>query len=253
MADLITAGCSWTDPSFMTHDPSVEDRGPWPMWPEYVANYVNMNSINLGQVGCDNKYIFDRIVDEVYSNNRVGYVIAMMTSWDRVSYMGKFKHPAASIIMRHHPEYRRQNEIYKWDDEFQNLFGDMSPEDFFDWISEVIDTNMRYIYLLSRFCEERSMPYRIFQGVSTFPILLFNDIGITPEFKDIHMIQKISSNRYHNYIKKNKNIIGFPFMKLFNGYNMNHLMDENDYVSKLDKHPNKEAQKKIAEHVISTL
>lgn len=253
MADLVTAGCSWTDSGFRTHDTSVEDRGPWPMWPEHVAHHLGMKCINYGRVGCDNKYIFDRIVDEVYSNKNVGMVIAMMTSWDRTCYMGEFKHPAASMVMRHHPDYQQQMELYKWDDEFENIFGNMSYEDFFDWASDIIDTNMRYIFLLSQFLKERNISYRIFQGVPTFPILLFNEIGVTPEFKDIHLIQKISGNRYHNYIKKNKNIIGFPFMKLFNGYNMNHLLNEDDYISELDKHPNKEAQKKIANHVISNL
>lgn len=97
---LLTAGCSWTDKDFISTDTSIpmEQRAGWNMWPEIIANKMNMKSVNMGKCGADNKHIFDSIVDSLYKHKEIGMVIIMFSSWDRFSYMGQQKIPLGSFL-----------------------------------------------------------------------------------------------------------------------------------------------------------
>lgn len=252
---LLTSGCSWTDKNFISTDTilPVELRGGWPMWPEIIAKTLGMKSVNTGKCGADNKYIFDSIIDGLDEYKNVGLVIIMLSSWDRFSYMGKPKFPLGNFYMGNKNEFKEKRKLYDIQREFDDAFFGMNDDSIKRYARDVIDTNMRYIFLISEFLKKQNIPFLIFQGVPTFPIPLLNEIkGFKARYDDKDLIKDISSNRYHNYIKSNQNIVGFPFLKLFNGYNLNHLINE-ERVSELDEHPNKAGQAKIAKHIMEII
>lgn len=252
---LLTSGCSWTDKNFISTDSTVpiELRGGWPMWPEIIAKTFGMKSINTGKCGADNKYIFDSIIDGLNEYKNIGMVIVMLSSWDRFSYMGNQKHPLGSFYMGNKKGSEEKKKLYHIQKEFDDIFFGMNDDSIKRYARDVIDTNMRYIFLLSEFLKKQNIPFLIFQGVPTFPIALLNEIdGFKARYDDKDLIKDICLNRYHNYIKSNKNIIGFPFSKMFNGYNINHIIND-EYISKLDVHPNRLGQEKIANHIMEVM
>lgn len=153
--------------------------------------------------------------------------------------------------MSNHKFYKDRSKIYSIQEEFNNIFLNMNNSTLKKYSQDVINTNMRYMFLLANILKDKNIPFLIFQGLQAFPIVLVNEIEeMKAKYTDKDFITDIISNQYYNYIKSNKNIIGFPFMKIFNGYCINHLLEDGEYVSELDKHPNRIGQEKIANYIM---
>ena len=248
---LLASGCSWTDENFQSIDTSLDAscRGPWPMWPQIFAESVDAKCVNLGKSGKSNKYIFDSIVNKLYSGEQIDYVVVIWTSWDRFEYMGIETHyPILSLLID------CDEEISSFKDQFDgkniksytDIFKDMSQRQLVEYAKDVIDTNLRYMTMLSSLLEERNIPYLFFQGISAFPIHISCDIDDMESFTDSSMIKQMHSSVYHNKINKNPKIIGFPFFKIFGGYKIADDLTASERISYNDPHPNKNGQIKIA-------
>ena len=253
---LLTAGCSWTDKDFYSTDYTITDekRGGWPMWPEIIANGFNLKSINLGLCGTDNLSIFESISKKVNENDRIKYVVIAWTSWDRFTYKGKQKFPIGSFYISHDKDAMKTRKIYQAQEEFEDFFFSMTLKSVKTYSAEVVNNNMRYMFLLSELLKSKNIPYLFFQALSPFPLFLLNDIeGLKFKYEDKDYLKSLISSPHHKFINSNKNIIGYPFMKVFNGYNLNHILNDDEYISELDKHPNRQGQIKISNHIIGIL
>ena len=111
---LLSAGCSWTDKNFISSDKDipVEDRSGWQMWPEIIANKIGMKSINAGLSGSSNKDIFDSVVDNLNTHKNIGMVIIMLSSWDRIRYMGEVKFPFYNFLVHNTEPYKNYKKLY---------------------------------------------------------------------------------------------------------------------------------------------
>lgn len=253
----MSAGCSWTDKNFKSTDPNIskENQGGWPMWPEIVSSKLNIHSKNLGFCGTDNGHIFNSVVDEVHSNKNIKFVIVAWTSWDRFDYMGNQKHPIGSFAIANSKEYKGKNKIYPAQPEFDEFFFNMNTAAANKYSKATINNNLRYIFLLSDILNNLNIDYIFLQALSPFPLMVISEINeIAFRYDEKSYLKDLIGSQYHNKIYNDDNIIGYPFMKVFNGYNLNHILnDDDDYISKLDKHPNRHGQMRIANHIMEII
>lgn len=253
---LLTSGCSWTDKDFYSTDTSIPDehRGGWSMWPELIADHLNLKSMNLGLCGTDNRSIFESISKKVNENDHIKYVVVAWSSWDRFNDMGNQKFPLGNFYMSYNKDAMKKRKIYEVQEEFEDFFFSMTQESVKTYSAEVVNNNMKYMFLLSELLKSKNIPYLFFQGISPFPLVLFNDIdGLKFRYEHKDHLKNLISSPHHKFINDDKNIIGYPFMKVFNGYNLNHILNNDEYISELDKHPNKQGQVKIANHIMEVI
>lgn len=253
---LLASGCSWTDKDFYSTDPSIPDehRGGWPMWPELIADHLNLKSINLGLCGTDNRSIFESISKKVNEGDPIKCVVVAWSSWDRFNDMGNQKFPLGSFYISHHKNVMKKRKIYEVQEEFEDFFFSMTQESVKTYSAEVVNNSMRYMFLLSELLKSKNIPYLFFQAISPFPLFVLSDIeGIKFKYEDKDYLKSLINSPHHKFLNSDKNIIGYPFMKVFNGYNLNHILNDNEYVSKLDNHPNRQGQIKIANHIMGVI
>tara|TARA_R110002153_G_scaffold273143_1_gene443180 strand:+ start:90 stop:887 length:798 start_codon:yes stop_codon:yes gene_type:complete len=251
---LLTSGCSWTDEKFYSIDSSVPEdkRGGWPMWPELISSDLNLKSYNLAKSGSDNKTIFDGIIDFLYKNNNVKTVIVIWSGWDRYKTMGFLDHyPIASLMMDELDEFNVYKKLYKMDS-YSDFFKSCSKNDLNVYVRDVIDSTLRYIYLLSSILEEEKINYIFFQGVTPFPINISSDIPDMVSYDNHDLLKSFSESIYHSFIKKNKSIFGYPFFNFLGGKRIQQLTGGNTNleISELDTHPNAEGQKVITKFIM---
>jgi hypothetical protein len=269
---ILAAGCSWTDAQFSTSDQSLkeEDRGPWPMWPEIMGKELNLKVKNVGLSGCDNKYIFDACIDEVWKHTKIDLCVVMWTGWDRFRYLNIQKYPMVTYAManpvgednktyadqlivdgkrteKEVNEFFSQYFLEKDLDEFTPFYN--QPNDVLKRYSEdVIDTTFRYMHLLAITLENNNIPYIFVQGIPAFPLG-----WVSSNYSDEEVLKDMMRCVYMPYLKKNKNIIGFPFQRSFGGttmFNVVNAAGPNYGVSELDKHPNGKGQNLMAEKLM---
>ena len=91
---ILAAGCSWTDSNFVSLDQTLkdQDRGGWPMWPEVMGTKLGLETKNLGLAGCDNRYIFNSVIDEIWKHTKIDLCVVMWTGWDRFQYLNTWHH-----------------------------------------------------------------------------------------------------------------------------------------------------------------
>ena len=65
---LLVSGCSYTDPNFYSiMHPDMDCN--WPMWPELLAEKLNMDCVNLAMSGAGNEYIYSTLLDYITQND----------------------------------------------------------------------------------------------------------------------------------------------------------------------------------------
>jgi hypothetical protein len=260
---ILASGCSWTDQNFWSPDRQLPDseRGGWKMWPQIIAEEKGMKWKNVAKAGCDNKFIFDSIVDQVWDHQKIDLCIVAWTGWDRVKYLNKWKHPIGSYCQtidkelllanggqpRMEPnEERSAADIDHFFDGFSLIeFVDHFEQEFYyikKYAENVIDSTFRYMFLLSRILEQNNIDYLFFQGTPAFALEL-----VVKEWNPKQMAKALTKNMYHQMLSKNKKIIGFPFMRVYNGQTIHH--QNLPQISVLDLHPNAEGQQLMAKHI----
>ena len=264
---ILAAGCSWTDSNFVSLDQTLkdQDRGGWPMWPEVMGTKLGLETKNLGLAGCDNRYIFNSVIDEIWKHTKIDLCVVMWTGWDRFQYLNTWKYPMASYVLNnadYHADRAipNENRSQKDIDYFFESFGilneftshyDGSYRELKKYSKNIVDGTLRYMHMLSTALENNNIPYLFAQGVPGFPLG-----WISGNYSDKEVLKDIMNCMYMPYLKKNKRIIGFPFQSIFGGSTMYNILENNEKdlkVSELDMHPNAEGQRLIAQELMRHL
>jgi hypothetical protein len=254
---LLAAGCSFTDPNFRSLDASLKEseKGGWPMWPEIIAKRLNFKSINMGKYGAGNDYIFNQVVDQLHIQKNIKLVIVMWSGWDRFNYMGKLVTPIPYFLLNNLKELEPIKEVLKDHSnlsDYDNTFFNMDQDAALKYSKNLIDTNLRYMFLLSYILKEKNIPYIFLQGVKPFP---YNGLNLVENIKFKYttkmILNDLLNNVYFEKLDKDPNIMGFPFLKPLNGFCIrDFVITEKDIISPSDTHPNKHGQIKIANSIM---
>ena len=78
---LIISGCSYTHNYAKTQ--KLEE---FPIWGELLADQLDMELVNLSECGFGNQAIYTTLVDRMFADKNVGFVVAMWSEWQRMSW-----------------------------------------------------------------------------------------------------------------------------------------------------------------------
>ena len=140
---LLASGCSWTDENFISTDDSLsnEDKGGWSMWPELLANELNLSHLNVAKTGIGNKEIFDSIVDVINTKTNIKLVVVSWSCWDRFKTMGIYdQHPLGSLMMNECDDYIKYKKIYTLND-YSDFFKSATFRDLKQYSRDCIDSS----------------------------------------------------------------------------------------------------------------
>ena len=82
---LIVSGCSYTD-----NYAATQNLEPFKLWPELLAEKLDMDCINLAKCGFGNKAIYTTLTERIINEKNVGLVIPMWTEFQRVSFLKQY-------------------------------------------------------------------------------------------------------------------------------------------------------------------
>ena len=262
---LLVAGCSYSNEKFNSvHHPDLDVS--WPKWPQLLAEKLDMQLINLSESGAGQEYIYSNIIDRLQTieHSKIGLVIAAWSTAPRRDYQTE------SLYLKNKKWTYDKNDMIqkiKWTNDMYDSKGCMHY-----WI----DRSLRYYYSLQMVCENLKIPLKQFQMVDLFKGYLWqelisrrtNDIAddkqvpvlnkaadLTKEEQDWKekkekgYLAQIHDSPY--YEKINDNFIGWPTDPRLNGYSISDkVLDNNtDRISKIDLHPNKQGQEKLARFI----
>jgi len=263
---LLVAGCSYSNDRFRSvHHPDLDVT--WPKWPQIIAKKLDMELINLSESGAGQEYIYSNIIDKLQTidHSKIGLVIAAWSTAPRRDYQTE------SLYLKNKKWTYDKNDMIqkiKWTNDMYDSKGCMHY-----WI----DRSLRYYYSLQMVCENLKLPYKQFQMIDLFKGYLWQELirrrtkdwpedhtkqvpilnkaaDLTKEEQDWKEKQeKIYLAQIHNspyYEIINNNFIGWPTDKRLMGFNISEMaLEDTDRISKIDLHPNKLGQQKLARFI----
>jgi len=255
---LLVAGCSYSNDRFRSvHHPNLDVS--WLKWPTILAKKLDMELINLSESGAGQEYIYSNIIDKLQTidHTRIGLVIAAWSTAPRRDYQ------IESLYLQK----------MKWTNDMYDSKGCMNY-----WI----DRSLRYYYSFQMVCENLKLPYKQLQMIDMFKGYLWQQLIAkrTKDFPEDHTKQVPILNEPHQLTSEEKqwkikeekkylaqihnspyfesindNFIGWPTDPRLNGYSLSDKVLDNatDRISKIDLHPNRQGQRKLARFIYDRL
>ena len=228
---LIAIGCSYTKMSRKKSLAAIGNRH----WPEYLAEKLDMNCVNLGAAGQGNEYILSKLIDTVLSEKNIGLVVLMWSEWIRQD----FQDPANGWYFFHPHKDKSRKERYPIDLKSRNSI--LQYNDPYNLTMK----SLRY-FLMSQMIL-KDIPYLMIQG--TNPLQNMNE---KTAFKLV--IAAMVESKIFNEINPDQ-FIGWPILKQIGGYTVGDILNKIDpernqlKISAEDHHPNAEGHKIMAQEI----
>lgn len=263
---LLASGCSYTDPNYVTPDKNVPEelRGPWPMWPELMASNLGLTVLNVGECGNSNTAIYNSIISAINMyEDEIDTIAVLWTGWDRTELFHYWKFQLLHFFSYYSdptPSLDKDNIFHmNWVSETgmdQFLYNFKNSEIWNPYliIRESVNNSLILMQSLLEICQNRNIKCVFYQGVNPM------DYGTFAKFSNTvidarHILSAMKKSSSSKFLERNKNhIIGWPFLPDFDGRHFDSLRysglepfkDSYMHISEMDKHPNSEAQKVIA-------
>lgn len=281
---LITGGCSYTDPNYLTNDKSLpQERGAWKMWPEHLGNALDLEVINTGASGSSNETIFHNVLEKIYLyGDRVDTVAVMWTGMDRRRIMcGYDINPLSevNIVADYNPAYPDGADTpFEWLSRLgmHNLsYNFFTSQDFWrvrtSFIKYSIEDSLRNYNALADVCAANGIKFVFINGLLPFDyhyLSHFQKTGILkcPEGESVKthenqvLIDYVQNIWFSKFDKKHKShFIGWPIYVPLGGTYFDWMREKNKRlfpksdkyrVSEVDAHPNAEAQEIISKVIL---
>lgn len=243
---LLAVGCSYTDEWW------TREYG-FPVWPELLAEKLDMDCHNLGQSGAGNTHIsgklFDTIVEEKFD-----LVVIQWSEFQRMDFQDFFRPPGQDkfqIWWRHlHPHRITSYEAFKLDPEEKNKL--------LKYNSIIASTLavLRLFWITQNILKD--MPYLMIQGctpVGTPHLGPLSVFGQPDDYYNIIVKECIRFMLKSSYVDliEGKKFIGWPLWQQLGGFSIDDHLDKLDpeqekyRVSEEDTHPNYAGHKIISE------
>lgn len=246
---LYVFGDSWTDITWR------KDAKYYKNWSDCVADMLQMKNYNFGYGGTGNWRISQDVIEKVFlEDNNPDCVMILWSEPTRIPF-GKWSLRPSNLttqdIMRkpkhsrpkktlHQGLFQQLSELYKMantDVEARTHLHDLFYKIYEDYINQILYT--------SKILKERDIPFLMAQG-----------------FHPHHSAHKVISNALFNKVwddlikkygkKISKNVLGWPFVKDFGGWNMSDKLNK-DMFLKTDYHPNEKGELIIANEFLDGL
>lgn len=254
---LIVGGDSWTDKNGTYYI----DNGINQVWPDYVAEILDFDLLNVAKEGMGNEYIQGKVIDAIEENIDRDIVVMVnwtcmnrLTPWDLYFCDIRFNSADDPLF---DPNFNNATDWDYYEDMHQetaNFFRSMlwsyiSDERYPEITKEkfwniLVNTVLRDIYLLDKYCKLQKIPILHHRSLNVFGGIQWI---LKPEanYELNYLIKDLcKENRYLKEIKKFRNIVGHP--NLFEKGSSCFELYEKYFISKTEKHPNEKGHQLIA-------
>lgn len=249
---LLAAGCSYTEKDYRSGDEHIpeDQRTGWPMWPELMANELDLKCVNTARCGAGSDFILKEIIKGIATyGDRIDTIAVLWSGADRESFY-TFNFNAISEIWDD-PNF----DPFSWMDDIG--IGKVNRN---YWKSRHFDQNTYKVMLenqLARMlmiidlCKLHNIKLIMAQGLSVLNYWAINDLHKNQKINERAyiklrpLLELYVNNPFFNKIEENKkHIVGWPFYQELNGYFFDLLRHGNEeyYISERDRHPNKLGQ-----------
>lgn len=251
---LLAAGCSYTDRNYLSLDTTAKERGGWKMWPEIVADSLNLRCINVGVSGSNNDFIFNSIMDSIAEYGKeIDTIAVLWTTADRLPFFYHTLLPLAEMYIQNLDN--RSNDLQSWMD---NRPGGSIVDEFFrsksfdldKMIKHWMSGTLRKMLQLVQICDYMGYKLVMAQGPAYFSEKTFNDASPAKQITKNMKIDNFILSPYFNHLEKHRNkIIGWPFFTELGGWDLDLFRSkyQNTTVSDKDFHPNRYGQEIFAD------
>lgn len=211
MKNLLVVGTSFCDDK---KNPNIKK------WPKILSDKLDLELINLSDVGISNLTIFNRIFSEIIQNENIDLIVA---SWSYGLKTNLFDLYEINLLNFDDDE----NEMSS----FSKKFLKQLEKD--EKVTKCFEQTLRLICYLQEFCHSKNIK------LIHYPLLNL--------FYCNHMkkYEFLKNNYFFQRISKFNNILGWPSDESLGGYSYN-TKYKGMTISKTDKHPNSIGQELIA-------
>ena len=255
---LFASGCSFTAKDWVVQPYNFmegHETGPHPMWPEILADKMNLTAVNHGVGGMGNDYIMQDSVKYILDNHKDIELVCIQ--WSQITRMWIFD------MNFFNPSIWLNEETRKWDRwgpdfcGFPYIFGDpwtastacmkYMTKDTYS-VVELFRKYMREIYTLQKLCEELGVKYIFAQGFLAHEV--WHWLNVNPDI-DFNAVLRgwIAQPEFHT-IDKDK-FIGWPCVPELGGMTLTDgHPDFDDHKNRLnpkDSHPSAHGQHLLAD------
>lgn len=251
---LIINGCSYT-----ANYAKQEGLEEFPIWGEIVAKALDMELINLAVCGRGNTSIYHTLIDTIVKTKNIGLVVPLWSEWQRVCPFVDIpeneplnRDPWRSFL----PE--RVVLDADWHDQFykppmknpkkQGLKYELAKVirgKHLDSIRGGVVQSLGYMFAFQSICKNLEIPYLQMQGPQplmgkVMPLDMMN-------YKELanHIVNSPYIDKFED------TFIGWPVVKLLDGYTADVILTDEDRISSEDTHPNDKGHRLIAERILN--
>lgn len=246
---LIVGGDSWSNPN----ESCYIEYGVNKIWPDIVADFLDMDLINISIGGAGNDFIHGQLVDVIEQN--LNRDIVVMVNWSQATRVNPYEMLIGQLTFNAHlqklvPPFGPAKE--KCQKALRCLYqlhvNDkvLEKEEF--WL-KVANVSLRNIYLLNEYCKLRNIPLLHHRAL---PTLVGIEWILNPEDNfelREYILEVCKQNQYYQKILKFDNVVGHPnfFEKGSACFDLYHRY----YLSQTEKHPNEAGHQLIAHSFVN--
>ena len=173
---LLASGCSYTDPNFKSDASTLppERRSGWKMWPQIMAEQLDLQTVNVGKSGKGNEWISKSILSNIIKyGDRIEKVVVLWTGADRIEHYNWTVHPLIDNYSNwsnagKHRKYCGLNEL-QWSPE---LFKENRVYE--SWFRD----SLLAMYTVAELCTARGIDFTFAQGVNFHLYEMVKQCGI---------------------------------------------------------------------------
>lgn len=249
---LIVGGDSWSNPT----ESCYKEYGVNKIWPDVVADFLDMDLINISIGGAGNDYIHGKVIDAIEQN--IDRNIVVMVNWSQAIRVNPLEVRLGQLTFNVHmpnlvpPFGPAKDECQKTLRHLFQLHVDhpdhyiMEKEDF--WLN-VANVSLRNIYLLNEYCKLCDIPllhHRALPTLSGIEWILKPEVDF--ELRE-YVLEVCKQNQYYQKILEFKNIVGHPnfFEKGSACFDLYHKY----FLSPDEQHPNEAGHQLIAHSFVN--
>jgi len=257
--ELFACGCSFSAKNWVITDQNRMDgyeTGPHPMWPEILANKLNLKEVNQACPGMGNDYILGTSMKYILDNHENIELVAIQ--WSQLTRMWiydmNFFNPSVWLN-------EKDRKYDRWGPDFVGfpyIFGDPwtasracmrdVTKDSYS-VVQLFKKYMREIYTLQKLCDELNVKYIFGQG---FPAHEFSNwLEVNPDLDWYEIMKGFIAQPEFDTINKEK-FMGWPCIPELGGYTMttghpDFEPESKNRINPIDNHPSAKGQHLLAD------
>jgi hypothetical protein len=238
---LLAGGCSYTNrPHRKTPDIIF--------WPEFVAEDLNLEGINIGRSGAGNDFIFNSIVRGITESDDIELVVVLWTQIFRLD-CWNFQKNTMNILVdgcRDAPNGLTNGIHQTFISDVSKIFLEKLDDHY--WLDQYIINYFLNITTLRNLCNKLGIKLIMAQAQEFEPYhRIYRDLLDTEHF----FKQFMNQLAWHS--ENSKNFIGWPILRELGGYALQQhgkdIYKSENRISDNDWHPNTKGHRIIADEI----